>query len=93
MSLFVGGFLLGLPSIVICAGQGVRLDGTLGQTPGTVAGGKVNGAPTTYLIADTLERKAGANMFCSFDRFNIYTGESATFHSPSSTPYENVIEE
>ena len=91
MSLFVGGFLLALPSIVVAGGHGVRLDGTLGQTPGTVAGGKINGAPTTYLIADTLGRKAGANLFYSFDRFNIHTGESATFHSPSSTRFDNII--
>lgn len=91
MTLFVVGFLLGLPSIVICAGHGVKLDGTLGQTPGTVAGGKVNGASTTYLIKDTLGRKAGANLFYSFDRFNIYTGESATFHSPGGASYDNII--
>jgi large exoprotein involved in heme utilization and adhesion len=82
---------LGTATLVVAAGDGVRLDGSLGQTPGIVGGGQVNGTPTTYLITDTLGKKAGGNLFYSFGSFNIYTGESATFHSPSSTSYNNII--
>ncbi len=82
---------LGVASVAVAAGDGVRLDGSLGQTPGIVGGGQVNGTPTTYLITDTLGKKAGGNLFYSFGSFNIYTGESATFHSPNSTSYNNII--
>jgi filamentous hemagglutinin family protein len=83
-------FFLDMASIA-SAGTGVSLDNSLGQTPGIVAGGSVNGTPTTYLITDTLGKKVGGNLFYSFDKFNIYTGESATFNSPGNSSYSNII--
>ncbi|MEN6317192.1 MAG: filamentous hemagglutinin N-terminal domain-containing protein [Syntrophaceae bacterium] len=85
------GLFPGCATLAVAAGGGVKLDSSLGQTPGVVSGGTVNGKPTTYLITDTLGKKAGSNLFYSFETFNIYTGESATFHSPSNSSYSNII--
>jgi filamentous hemagglutinin family protein len=89
-SLFFSLFLFSA-TLAVAAGNGVKLDGSFGQTPGTVAGGTVNGALTTYLITDTLGTKAGGNLFFSFGSFNIYTKESATFYSPNGSSYNNII--
>jgi filamentous hemagglutinin family protein len=86
-----------LPMFVHAAGstafaaQGVSLDNSLGQTPGSIGPGTVDGNPTTYLITDTLGNAAGSNLFYSFGSFNISAGESATFTSPSNSSYANII--
>jgi filamentous hemagglutinin family protein len=59
----------------------VVLDGTLG-TSGSLPG-------PDYLISDNLGKQSGANLFHSFESFNIKKGESATFTGPISV--ENVI--
>lgn len=53
----------------------VSMDGTLGPK-GPLAG-------PNYQIPDTLGQTRGSNLFHSFDKFNINTGESATFTGPS----------
>jgi filamentous hemagglutinin family protein len=73
------------------AAQGVSLDNSLGQTPGSIGPGTVDGTTTTYLITDTLGNAAGSNLFYSFGSFNIRTGESATFTSPGNSSYANII--
>ena len=83
--------LLGTAFIAAAAGDGVKLDSSLGQQSVIVGGGQINGTSTTYLITDTLGNKAQNNLYYSFDRFNIYTGESATFYSPSGSSYNNII--
>jgi filamentous hemagglutinin family protein len=54
----------------------VTLDGTLGRS-GALSG-------PNYRITADLGRQAGSNLFHSFGKFNVYTGESATFTGPSS---------
>lgn len=56
----------------------IVLDGTLESLPGP-----------NYLISDNLGRQSGANLFHSFDSFNLNTGESATFTGNISV--KNVI--
>jgi len=60
----------------------VVLDGTLGTNSGPLPG-------PVYLIGDNLGQKSGANLFHSFESFNINTGESATFTGPDSV--SNII--
>ena len=59
----------------------VTLDGTLGLS-GAVSG------PDYQLTAD-MGRQVGANLFHSFGKFNVNTGESATFTGPNSI--SNII--
>ncbi len=64
------------------AGAEVTLDGSMGPA-GLISG-------PDYLISNNLGTRAGANLFHSFGRFNIATGESATFTN-SGAPLNNVI--
>jgi len=57
------------------------MDGTLGPK-GALAG-------PSYAITSSLGRQVGGNLFHSFGKFNIDTGESATFSGPGSV--RNVI--
>jgi len=61
----------------------VVLDDTLGGRSGRPLPGP------NYLISDDLGQQSGANLFHSFESFNINFGESATFTGPISI--ENVI--
>jgi filamentous hemagglutinin family protein len=67
----------------------VTLDGSLGSRGPVSSGTLPNGTQTTYLISDNLGRRAGGNLFHSFDRFNIYSGESASFTGPNDI--SNII--
>jgi filamentous hemagglutinin family protein len=58
-------------------------DGTVGSEPATELQGP------NYMISDDLGEQRGRNLFHSFDRFNIHTGESATFTGPSTV--ENIV--
>jgi filamentous hemagglutinin family protein len=62
-------------------GAEITLDGTMGPT-GAVSG-------PNYAITADLGRQIGANLFHSFGRFTVGTGESATFSGPASIA--NVI--
>ena len=55
----------------------VRTDGSLGQPPRALAG-------PTYAIPESLGRRAGNNLFHSFQTFRIASGETALF--TTSTP-------
>ncbi len=72
-------------SLLIClvafAHAEVVLDGTVGQK-GAVSG-------PNYVITDKMGSQAGANLFHSFETFNINTGESGTFTGPGGI--QNVI--
>jgi filamentous hemagglutinin family protein len=58
-------------------------DGTVGSEPATELQGP------NYMISDDLGEHRGRNLFHSFDRFNIHTGESSTFTGPSTV--ENIV--
>ena len=54
----------------------ITLDGTMGPS-GALSG-------PDYLISVEMGRQAGANLFHSFGRFDILTGQSATFSGPDT---------
>ncbi|MDM8549583.1 filamentous hemagglutinin N-terminal domain-containing protein [Desulfobacterales bacterium HSG2] len=66
-------------AVPVCAQ--VVLDGTMGKF------GPINGPD--FDIRAEYGQQAGANLFHSFSRFSINTGESATFSGPSSV--QNII--
>ncbi len=70
-----------LVCLVALAHAEVVLDGTVGQK-GAVSG-------PNYVITDKMGSQAGANLFHSFETFNINTGESGTFTGPGGI--QNVI--
>src|SRR5262249_27908860 len=60
-------------------GLGVR-DGTLGRAPaGIVAPGPDDLGTASYLIRADLGEQRGGNLFHSFSKFSIGSGERATF--------------
>ncbi len=61
----------------------ITLDGTLGNA------GKLNLSGPDYNIKADYGQQAGANLFHSFQHFNINTRESATFSGPDSV--QNII--
>ncbi len=61
----------------------IRTDGSVGAAAQTLAG-------PSYVIPQTLGRLSGANLFHSFQTFNIGSNESATF-TTSSAGIANVI--
>jgi len=63
--------------------RGVRLDGTVGSI------GKIDLPGPGYEIKAEYGRQAGANLFHSFQQFNIHSDESATFSGPDSV--QNII--
>jgi filamentous hemagglutinin family protein len=68
----------------------VRTDGTLGGLKGPVGSGTVPGVgTTTYHITDSLGKRAGQNLFHSFEKFNVFRNESATFTGPGDI--RNVV--
>ncbi len=74
--------LLGM-SILLPVHADVALDGTTGNTGG------LNLQGPAYKIKAEYGHQSGANLFHSFQRFNINTGESATFSGPASV--QNII--
>ncbi len=62
---------------------GIRLDGTIG------AAGKLDLPGPDYDIKAEFGKQTGANLFHSFEQFNIHKGESATFTGPDSV--RNII--
>src|SRR5262245_64353082 len=70
-------------------------DGTLGRAPaGVVASGPDNLGTADYLIRADLGEQHGGNLFHSFSRFSIGSGERATFTSdgaPNPSAIDNVI--
>ncbi len=63
--------------------QGIKLDGTLGIA------GKLDLPGPDYDIKAEFGKQAGANLFHSFEQFNIHKGESATFSGPDSV--QNIV--
>ncbi len=63
--------------------QGIKLDGTLGSA------GNLGLPGPDYDIKAEFGKQAGANLFHSFEQFNIHKGESATFTGPDSV--QNII--
>lgn len=59
-------------------------DGSLGSAAAGVvpSGVDPNGAPASYLVTPELGEQRGANLFHSFSRFDLGTGETATFTGP-----------
>lgn len=76
ISYFIGAIGLAGPAVAE-----VALDGTLGP------GGPLQGP--AYQIGAALGRQSGPNLFHSFQRFSVASGESATFSGPGSVA--NVI--
>jgi len=74
-------FILFSIPMIPSANAEVSLDGSMGPS-GALAG-------PDYTIGHDLGRLQGANLFHSFGRFNVMTGESATFTGPNTI--ENVI--
>jgi filamentous hemagglutinin family protein len=65
----------------VCQAGQVHLDGTVG------AQGPITGPD--FAIPDTVGRKVGNNLFHSFSRFDLDSGESATFTGPDNI--RNII--
>ncbi|MEZ4528914.1 MAG: filamentous hemagglutinin N-terminal domain-containing protein [Desulfobacterales bacterium] len=74
VQLFV--MFLGITAISFPARADIIMDGSLG-TAGALQG-------PAYEISAECGRQAGANLFHSFQTFDIYKGESATFSGPST---------
>ncbi len=63
--------------------DGITLDGTIGTA------GKLDLTGPDFDIKAEYGKQAGANLFHSFQKFNVYSGESATFSGPGSV--QNII--
>ncbi len=63
--------------------QGIKLDGTLGNS------GKLDLPGPDYDIRSEYGKQSGANLFHSFQQFNLHKGESATFSGSDSV--QNII--
>jgi len=63
--------------------QGIKLDGTVGTA------GKIDLPGPNYAIKPEYGKQAGANLFHSFQQFNVHKNESATFSGPASV--KNII--
>ena len=63
--------------------QGIKLDGTLGTA------GKLNLPGPNYDIKAEFGKQTGANLFHSFEQFNLHFGESATFSGADSV--RNIV--
>ncbi len=63
--------------------QGIKLDGTLGTA------GQLSLPGPDYEIKSEYGQQAGANLFHSFQQFNVHQGESATFTGSDSV--QNII--
>jgi len=63
--------------------QGIKLDGTVGTA------GKIDLPGPNYAIKPEYGKQSGANLFHSFQQFNVHKNESATFSGPASV--KNII--
>ena len=63
--------------------QGIKLDGTAGSA------GKLALPGPDYEIKAKFGKQSGANLFHSFEQFNVHKGESATFSGPDSV--QNIL--
>ncbi|MCP4346851.1 MAG: filamentous hemagglutinin N-terminal domain-containing protein [Desulfobacterales bacterium] len=63
--------------------QGIKLDGTLGNA------GQLSLPGPDYEVRAEYGQQAGANLFHSFQQFNLHSDESATFSGPDSV--QNII--
>ena len=63
--------------------QGIKTDGTIGNA------GKLNLPGPDYDIKAEFGKQSGANLFHSFEQFNLHKGESATFSGSDSV--QNII--
>ncbi len=63
--------------------QGIKSDGSLGTA------GKLDLPGPNYEIKAEFGKQVGANLFHSFEQFNLHSGESATFSGPDSV--RNII--
>ncbi len=79
MRFFITAFFFVISAVPVCAQ--IVLDGTIGLS------GQLKG-PDFNILAE-YGQQSGANLFHSFSRFNINTGESATFSGPDSV--RNII--
>ncbi|MBI1774922.1 MAG: filamentous hemagglutinin N-terminal domain-containing protein [Proteobacteria bacterium] len=78
----LGAVLLAMALACVAPAQAqITLDGSLGRSGGL--------SGPDYLIGADLGRQVGGNLFHSFGRFNLLTGESATFSGPGSV--SNII--
>jgi len=78
-----------LPATVRSEGGVVR-DGSIGSAPPGVVGPGPDGVGNaTYLISEDLGEQKGSNLFHSFSRFDVGTGEVASFTGPDGV--EHVI--
>ncbi len=75
-ALAAGILSLSLPLPVPSQAQSIKLDGSLGSRT-TLTG-------PAYTIPHDLGQTRGANLFHSFEQFNVLTGESATFTGPNT---------
>ena len=73
--ILIGGVLL-VGALLSVSHAQITLDGSLGP------GGSLTGP--NFVIPAQVGQTRGGNLFHSFGRFNILTGESATFTGPSS---------
>lgn len=76
-------FILLLLILSAQAGADVITDGSLG------ARGPVGKSGGDYRIRSSLGKKVGGNLFHSFEKFNLQSGESATFTGPNSV--DNIL--
>jgi len=85
-SVIVFSFLITTGAFVHADGthpQGIKRDGTVGIA------GKTDLPGPDYEIKAEFGKQTGANLFHSFEQFNIHKGESATFSGPDSV--QNII--
>ncbi len=94
----VGGLLLAVPSLVLAQAapsQGLVVrDGSLGEGPAGVVPPGIDplGQPADYLITPELGEQRGVNLFHSFERFSVGTGETATFTGPDPIAAPQTVE-
>jgi len=81
ISFFIIIFILFHAPVIPSVHADISLDGSMGSS-GALGG-------PDYTIGHDLGRLQGTNLFHSFSRFNVMTGESATFTGPNAI--ENVI--
>jgi filamentous hemagglutinin family protein len=81
----MSGLLIAAVLVARSPAQNITLDGSLGGARGPLAG-------PHYMIPADAGQIRGKNLFHSFGRFSVQTGESATFTPPlNGTPIANIL--